>query len=116
VIVAAARTGTNLLAGLLNDFEGCFVGSELFNDNNVSNDIIPWHDISDADRLAFQTVGFKLLYSQGLSQKDLLEHLVTDETVPIIHLKRRNLLRTHARRSDGEWYYHRTPQDRPADA
>jgi hypothetical protein len=50
VIVAAARTGTNLLIGLLNDFEGCFVGSELFNDNNVSNDIIPWHDISDGLR------------------------------------------------------------------
>lgn len=117
VIVAAPRTGTNLLIGLLNDFEGCFVGNELFNDKNISNDIIPWHDISDADwpvllalrrrdpvvfwqtlcahsaNRGFQTVGFKLLYSQGLSQEDLLEHLVADETIPIIHIKRRNLLR-----------------------
>ncbi len=117
VIVAAERTGTNLLVGLLNDYDRCFVGNELFNPVNISGDVIPWRDISETDVPAlldlrrtdpitfwkdlcdrsaergYRTIGFKLLYAHGLAQKDLLEHLVADETIPIIHLTRRNLLR-----------------------
>ena len=49
VIVAAERTGTNLLVGLLNDYDRCFVGNELFNPVNISGDVIPWRDISPTD-------------------------------------------------------------------
>lgn len=50
VIVAAERTGTNLLISLLNQCEHCFCGSELFNRANIANDRIPWHDIADSER------------------------------------------------------------------
>ena len=117
VIVAAERTGTNLLIGLLNDFAGCFAGGELFNGNNIARDIIPWRDLSTFDRSSllalrrsdpvafwntlcetsasrgFQAIGFKLLYSHGLAQRAVLDHLAADQRIHVIHLKRRNLLR-----------------------
>ena len=117
VIVAAERTGTNLLIGLLNDFAGCYAGGELFNVNHILKDIIPWRDIAGADPaellalrksdpIAFwkalcvlsanrgvQAIGFKLLYSHGLSRRGLLEYFAADKAMPVIHLTRRNLLR-----------------------
>jgi LPS sulfotransferase NodH len=117
VMIAAARTGTNLLIGLLNDFAGCYVGGELFNPNLILRDSIPWRDVDDADMvnllalrksdpIAFwkalctlsekrgvRTIGFKLLYSHGLTHGGLLEWLAADKTIPVIHLTRRNLLR-----------------------
>lgn len=117
VIIAAERTGTNLLIGLLNDFADCYAGGELFNVNNILKDIIPWRDIADGDRVKLlglrssdpvvfwkalcgqsanrgvQAIGFKLLYSQGLAQRELLECFASNKAMPIIHLTRRNLLR-----------------------
>ncbi len=90
MIVAAERTGTNLLIGMLKDFTDCYAGGELFNAVNIKNDIIPWRDLEDAneadllalrksDPIAFwhslfatsvkrgvPAVGFKLTYSHGL--------------------------------------------------
>ena len=117
VVVAAGRTGTNLLLGLLNDYDGCFVGNELFNPVHISNDFIPWRDIQEPERAAllelrqsdpvafwkslcdrseaggYRAIGFKLLYGHGLSQKALLDHLAGDDTISIVHIVRRNLLR-----------------------
>jgi LPS sulfotransferase NodH len=117
VIVAAARTGTNLLRSLLKHHEGCLCGNELFNPTEIANKSIPWPEIPDAQRTrllalrqadpvafwdelcvaslsrGYRAVGFKLLYSQGLSQKPLLDRLTADRTIRIIHLTRRNLLR-----------------------
>jgi LPS sulfotransferase NodH len=117
VLVAAARTGTNLLLGLLNDHPGCYGGGELFNVDALAGDKIPWRemDIPDdpallalrrqdpvafwrklsgmAEARGFSSVGFKLLYPQGLSHRALLDHLAADQALPVIHLKRRNLLR-----------------------
>ena len=47
--VAAERTGTNLLIGMLKDFTDCYAGGELFNAVNIKNDIIPWRDLEDAN-------------------------------------------------------------------
>jgi LPS sulfotransferase NodH len=117
VIVAAERTGTNLLVSLLNQYENCLCGSELFNPVNIAGKIIPWRDIAEpeharlnalrlADPVAFwndlcitslargyRAVGFKLMYSHGLNEQRLLEHLIADRSLRVIHLTRRNLLR-----------------------
>jgi LPS sulfotransferase NodH len=117
VIVAAERTGTNLLIGLLRDYPRCLIGNELFNPVNYERGVVPWPDVPEPapdelldlrrsnpvrfwDRLAeeggragFRTIGFKLLYAHGLAQPDLLDHLARDKATLIIHLKRRNLLR-----------------------
>jgi len=117
LLVAAARTGTNLLLGLLNDHPGCYGGGELFNVDALAGNTIPWREMEEADRPAllelrrrdpvafwheisgmaaargFSRVGFKLLYSQGFSHRALLDRLAADSELPVIHLKRRNLLR-----------------------
>lgn len=117
VIVAAERTGTNLLIGLLNDFPAFFSGFELFNPVNIAKDIIPWGGIeagelpalldqrrSDpvgfwdalckhAEAAGSDAVGFKLLYGHGLAQPELLDRLKADRSIRIIHITRRNLLR-----------------------
>jgi hypothetical protein len=83
----------------------------------ILNDIISWRDIANADPvellalrksdpIAFwkalcalsasrdiQAIGFKLLYSQGLTRPGLLECFTADKAMRIIHLTRRNLLR-----------------------
>jgi LPS sulfotransferase NodH len=117
VIVATERTGTNLLVSLLNQYEKCFCGNELFNPVTIRRDIIPWHDIEEpeharlialrrVDSVKFwdelcvislsrgiRVVGFKLMYHHALKEASLLEHLLTDRSIRIIHLTRRNLLR-----------------------
>jgi LPS sulfotransferase NodH len=131
IIVAAERTGSNLLVGMLNDYDGCFCGNELFNFVNLSKDIIPWHDIPGVDlsallverkndpvvfwnrlwvssvRKGYSTIGFKLMYSHVASQKVLVEYLVADRAIRVIHLTRRNQLRRlvseHQARATNEW-------------
>jgi LPS sulfotransferase NodH len=117
VIVAAERTGTNLLIGLMQDYPDCFTGGELFNSGQIARDIIQWHDVQEIDMPSllnlrkddpisfwealctssaargYRAVGFKLLYPAGLSHEQLLKHIADDRTIAIIHLKRRNLLR-----------------------
>jgi LPS sulfotransferase NodH len=117
VVVATARTGTNLLLGMLNDHPGCYGGGELFNVDALAGETIPWREMEAADRPAllalrrrdpvafwreisgmaaargFSRIGFKLLYSQGFSHRALLDHLAAEKKLPVIHLKRRNLLR-----------------------
>jgi hypothetical protein len=131
VIVAAERTGTNLLIGMLRDYPDCECGYELFNSHNIARDIIPWRnlpaDVYDdllalrkADPLGFwnalcgrseasgfRAAGFKLLYGHGLEQPELLDALVADESLLVIHLTRRNLLRRaiseEQARVSGKW-------------
>jgi LPS sulfotransferase NodH len=117
VIVAAERTGTNLLVSLLNQHEYCLCGNELFNPVNIARDTIPWPDIAEPERerlialrradavefwkdlcatslsRGYRAVGFKLMYSHGLTERALLEYLLVDRGIRVIHLTRRNLLR-----------------------
>jgi LPS sulfotransferase NodH len=117
VIVATGRTGSNLLISLLNNHEQCLCGNELFNPVNIAKNAIPWPDVQEPERTrllilrqtdpvafwndlcsaspsqGYRAIGFKLMYSHGLSQKPLLDFLAADRTIRIIHLTRRNLLR-----------------------
>jgi len=117
VIVASERTGTNLLIGLLNQYDGCLIGNELFNGRNIEGDVLPWPDLANHDRSALlalrrrdpvafwetlyatsaskdlRVVGFKLMYFHGLAFGGLLDHFAADKSVAIVHVKRRNLLR-----------------------
>ena len=144
VIIAAERTGTNLLIGLLDDYPGCLVGKELFNPVNIRSDILPWPDLTEdakvellklrrEDPVGFWTdlcrraaedghrvVGFKLLYGHAIAEPDLLKHLAADKTSAIIHLTRRNQLRRlvseRQASATGNWAVSRrkTPEKRPA--
>ena len=113
VVIGAERTGTNLLIGLLNQYEGLYCGNELFNPGQIAKDRIAWTELGDRreallalrkeDPVGFldelrarspaPTTGFKLLYSHGLRLPALLDSLVADKDLRVIHVRRRNLLR-----------------------
>ena len=115
VLMAAERTGSNLLVGLLDSHPDVRAGGELFNARFVDADHIPWQGIeSDAELLAMRradpvafvdhafgrmvrdgasAVGFKLLYNQADAARELTHHLAAAMSVKVIHLTRRNRLR-----------------------
>ena len=117
VVVATDRTGTNLLLGMLRAHPLCVAGGELFNPVEIERDRLAWPDLPDADLPALlqkrrddalalmedlhargfargaQAVGFKLMYWHGLQHRAVLDALAADETVKVIHVTRRNLLR-----------------------
>jgi LPS sulfotransferase NodH len=117
VIVCAERTGSNLLADMLATHPDLMVGGELFNRDFVDTGLITWPDrkvAENRDVIALRRsdpsmflarlfesaqnrkrhgVGFKLMYYHGDEYRDVRDALVADETVRVIHMKRRNLLR-----------------------
>lgn len=53
IILAAARTGSNLLRDLVRSHPAVFAGSELFNPNLVKQGVIPWYELgSPSDEAA----------------------------------------------------------------
>lgn len=115
LVLANARTGSYMLVQALNSHPKVTCFSELFNaemdhvDFNVAG--YDNHDpearcLRDRDFQRFlseriiaghpdgtRAIGFKLLYSHVWGFPGLLEHLIEDTDLRIVHLKRRNLLR-----------------------
>ncbi len=116
VVVGAERTGTNLLIGMLNQYPGCYCGGELFNSSQIAKGRIPWKYLEEPDvqrmialretdpprfwhelcassqKSGITATGFKLLYRHGLANEAILNELVANEELNIIHLVRRNQL------------------------
>ncbi len=119
VMISAARSGTNLLNHMIGSHPQVVAAGELFDDNAIKEGIIPWPDpsvrrdpklvelwarepLALAEELfarsrvpACRVVGFRLMYDQGDTHADVIDHLVGNTDYFIIHLKRRNLLRRH---------------------
>jgi len=118
LVLANARTGSYMLVQALNSHSKVTCFSELFNaemdhvdfvDFNVagySNDDAELRALRDSDFKRFlrerifsglpegtRACGFKLLYSHVWGFPGLLEHLIEDTDLRIVHLKRGNLLR-----------------------
>ncbi len=118
VVLATARTGTNLLLGLLRNHPDCLCGGEVFNPAEIERGRLGnWPNLAEADlpgllekRIAdplgllhelyarglaggAPAVGFKLMYIHGLRQRPVLDALAADETVKVVHVTRRNQLR-----------------------
>ncbi len=122
VLLAAERTGSNLLAGQLDSHHACLCGNEIFNDFYLDKAEIPMlskehkrfkHDAElielrkndpcafveryyeMARQAGYKSAGFKLQYGQAEKFPDLINHLISDPAVSIFHLTRRNLLRRY---------------------
>jgi LPS sulfotransferase NodH len=116
VVIGAERTGTNLLISMLNQYQDCYCGNELFNPGQIAQEKLPWLDVDEATRerlvalrteepvgfleelrsvahaRGFGVVGFKLMYNHALSHPELLDALTADASLRIIHVTRRNLV------------------------
>ena len=117
VIIGAERTGTNMVRNLIASHPAVFAGGELFNPILIRNQEIPCrldgtsklaelnalrtHSpsqfLDSLTRLAkeqgYSAMGFKLLYDHGYSDRRVLDCLIQDKTIHVIHVRRRNLLR-----------------------
>lgn len=132
VIVAHARTGSNLLAELLDSHPDATCGGELFNPDLIATGRLgfepsPDLDAANLDRLRredpaacfeqlrasaarrdLRAFGFKLLYVQAISEYRITDHLLGLPDLRVIHLTRRDRLARHvshvrAAASDSWW-------------
>lgn len=116
IVLAGARTGSTMLVQALNSSSHIRCFGEVF---NADVDFIPFgvdgydnfsvreRALRDQDVGAFlqqrifcrapegtRAVGFKLLYGQGRQFPGLLQRLIDDSEIRVLHLRRRNLLRS----------------------
>jgi LPS sulfotransferase NodH len=118
IILGRARTGSNMLRGLLNSHSQIVAFGELFR----STDSIGWdypgyrsqpqhmlalirdNPISFLETKVFKefpqhvsAVGFKIFYAHAQDDqwKPVWSHLRQKKEIKVLHLKRRNILRTH---------------------
>lgn len=131
VILAAERTGSNLLAGLLDSHPDMIAAGELFNPLVRKSGDLPWRlarksevaalaalresdPVAFLERLAEQAggaglgfFGFKLLYFHADKCEPARRHLAGNAQVRVLHLTRQNLLRRYVSllraKATGEW-------------
>ena len=128
IILAAERTGTNLLREMLASHPDCLPAGEVFNPNNIKSGNSPelpasvWErlrEMRDVDPVGFvrellagagtrcTAAGFKLMYDHARRFPMVLEALEQDRSIRIIHVRRRNLLRRYLSNAralkSGQW-------------
>ncbi|MBK8978309.1 MAG: sulfotransferase [Planctomycetes bacterium] len=116
IILAAERTGSNLLAGLLDSHPAIVLGGEFFNPTLSEQRRVPWPLVPeaaraelaarrDADPIGFleqvfeqgrakgyRAVGFKLMYNHADRLPAVRDFLLSLPELRVVHLTRRNLV------------------------
>jgi LPS sulfotransferase NodH len=95
VVIARARTGSNLLLSLLNNHQQIRAFGEKFSRLGNKNTKLIFNEIFP--KKSTKTIGFKLFYYHPIDSEDksIWEILKNDTNFKIIHLQRKNVLRTH---------------------
>lgn len=125
VVIAAERTGSNLLSELLSSHPRIDMNGELFNIAFMDDGYVPSIEPSlqrDAQLIDLRArnvpafleriwtssrertgrVGFKLLYSHGSANPGVLQYLRDNPWLDVIHLRRRNRLRRYVSQKRAE--------------
>lgn len=124
IILARSRTGSNLLRGMLRTHSQVLSFGEIFRNPDSIDFDVPGHETTERvlalyqrDPVRFlntqifrrlplqvQAVGFKLFYYHARTPpwQAVWEHLQRVPELRVIHLKRRNILRTHLSRARAE--------------
>lgn len=124
IVLGRSRVGSNFLRGLLNSHKGITVFGELFQNYETIAWALPGYGQAAAMLNQYQqnpaqfleeevfhpfppeitAVGFKLFYyhAQDDSRQSLWPYLQQQTDIKIIHIKRRNILKTHLSRQRAE--------------
>ena len=114
IIVCAERTGSTMLSFLLDSHRDCQTAGELFNPKVIESGQVPGLPVTEQshldslrktdipafinevfegnERRGYKAVGFKLMYGHGTANSQILDFLVQDKSIRVIHLRRRNML------------------------
>jgi len=129
IILGRSRTGSNLLRGLLDSNPCVTIFSELFQNHDEIGWGLPYYTTTTKVFEKFQNepvrfiqeqvfrkvplttraVGFKIFYyhAQTGPWKAVWEYLVENKGIRVLHIKRRNMLRTHLSKvraeQSGQW-------------
>ena len=112
VVIATARTGSNLLISLLRNHSDMRVHGERFTHLNGKTCRQIYHAVYPKKSLK-KVVGFKIFYCdpQNTKDREVWKLLQNDTTIKIIHLQRKNLLRSYISyliaRKTRVWIIHR---------
>lgn len=96
VIVCQARTGSNLLVSLLNSHPNVSISGEIFDFLNGQSTKDIWNNQFKKYPKKIKVVGFKIFYQHPFDgEKDVWGIINKDPSILIIHLTRKNTLRSY---------------------
>lgn len=99
VVLSRARSGSNLLMSLLNSHPNVYGRGEVFTHLQGREIATTLDEVFSRYPYYTKAVGFKLFYyhpidASGAERYDLWQQLIAMENLHVIHLRRRNLLRS----------------------
>ena len=104
IIITRSRTGSNLLMSLLDSHPNVIAKGELFESlkGRTCKDV--WNEIYDKKPKHIQYFGFKIFYYHPIDSddKEVWNYIKNDESIKLIHLTRKNMLRTVVSRQIAE--------------
>lgn len=117
IIIGYPRTGSTLLATLMRSHPNIDVHEEVFrNLNNRTTNYI-WDKVFCRKNYNVKYVGFKLFYRHPFDcdKKEVWDKIQNDSNIKIIHLKRKNILRTIVSKkiTENTGIYTQTQCDKP---
>ncbi len=97
VVITRSRTGSNLFMSLLSSHPNINAHGEVFSKIHNQSCQEIWKNTFVNKHKWIKYVGFKIFYYHPLdsNDKDVWEYLKQDNSIKIIHLKRKNMLRAH---------------------
>lgn len=97
VIIGAPRTGSNWLVSLLNSHPKIMCLGERYKNLKSQTSLQIWDEIFSKRKSGISYLGFKLLYNhpQDSSEQFVWDRIKEDPEIVIIHLHRKNLLRSY---------------------
>jgi LPS sulfotransferase NodH len=100
IIITRSRTGSNLLVSLLDSHPQTEAFGEMFNLLHGRKSEWVWESIFGYKSRSTKLVGFKIFYYHPADSDDtwVWDRVINDKNIPIIHLKRDNVLRTYLSR------------------
>jgi LPS sulfotransferase NodH len=100
IIITRSRTGSNLLVSLLDSHPQIEAFGEMFNLLHGRRSEWVWNNVFSYKSKSTKLVGFKIFYYHPQDSDDswVWDKIYGEKNIPIIHLKRDNVLRTYLSR------------------
>lgn len=120
IVLSRSRTGSNLLVNFLNSHHAIYCENEIFQRLGEQRAEERLKQVYSREPFYIRAKGFKIFYYHPLDNpsSSLWQNLIEDRGIAVIHLKRRNILRTLVSREiagyQDVWHTHHPVDPRSA--